>query len=165
MQTTMQAQHHDLAHAKREYLAFALGAEQYAVDLLQVQEIRGYEAVTRIANAPEHILGVINLRGRIVPILDLRVRFGLEHASFNEQTVAIILNVREAVVGAVVDAVSDVVQIGADDIKDTPTLSSTVNTDHMTGMATVDDRMLIMLDMDRFLSDEDFFARENVLVA
>jgi purine-binding chemotaxis protein CheW len=161
----MKAPHDDPAHVKREYLAFALGAEQYAVDLLQVQEIRSYETVTHIANAPEHIKGVINLRGRIVPILDLRVRFGLEHASFNEQTVVIILNVREAVVGAVVDSVSDVVQIGADGIKDTPTLSSAVNTDHIEGMATVDDRMLIMLDMDRFLSDEGFVARENVLVA
>jgi purine-binding chemotaxis protein CheW len=165
METTMKAQHQDPAHAKREYLAFALGAEQYAVDLLQVQEIRSYETVTRIANAPAHIQGVINLRGRIVPILDLRIRFGLEHASFNEQTVVIILNVREAVVGAVVDAVSDVVEIGADDIKDTPTLSSTVNTDHLTGMATVNDRMLIMLDMDRFLSDEGLVARESALLA
>ena len=160
----MKAHHNDPAHAKREYLAFALGAEHYAVDILQVQEIRSYETVTRIANAPEHIQGVINLRGRIVPILDLRIRFGLEHASFNELTVVIILNVREAVVGAVVDAVSDVVQIGADDIKDTATLSSTVNT-HLTGMATVDDRMLIMLDMDRFLSDEDLVARDSFLVA
>jgi purine-binding chemotaxis protein CheW len=74
METTIKAQHNDPAHAKREYLAFALGAEHYAVDLLQVQEIRGYETVTRIANAPAHILGVINLRGRIVPILDLRIR-------------------------------------------------------------------------------------------
>jgi purine-binding chemotaxis protein CheW len=165
MQATMHAHQNDPAHAKREYLAFALGAEHYVVDILQVQEIRGYETVTRLANAPEHIQGVINLRERIVPIIDLRIRFGLDHATFNEQTVVIILNVLGAVIGAVVDAVSDVVEIGSDDIKDTPTLASNLNTAHITGMATVDDRMLIMLDMARFLTDENLVAQKSLVTA
>src|SRR4051794_24718194 len=97
-----------------QFLAFALGAEQYAVGILSVQEIRGYDAVTRIANAPEHIKGVINLRGQVIPIIDLRVRFGLANVTFTEQTVVVVLNVEGTVVGAVVDSVSDVVEISAD---------------------------------------------------
>lgn len=137
-----------------QFLAFALGAEQYAVGILSVQEIRGYDAVTRIANAPEHIKGVINLRGQVIPIIDLRVRFGLANATFTEQTVVVVLNVEGTVVGAVVDSVSDVVEISADDIKETPALSTNLNSDHITGIATLEDRMLIMLDAESFLVGE-----------
>ncbi|MFM0380175.1 chemotaxis protein CheW [Paraburkholderia strydomiana] len=137
-----------------QFLAFALGAEQYAVAILSVQEIRGYDAVTRIADAPEHIKGVINLRGQIIPIIDLRVRFGLENVTFTEQTVVVVLNVDRTIVGAVVDSVSDVVEICADDIKETPTLSTNLNSDHITGIATLEDRMLIMLDAASFLVGE-----------
>lgn len=137
-----------------QFLAFALGAEQYAVGILSVQEIRGYDAVTRIADAPEHIKGVINLRGQVIPIIDLRVRFGLENVTFTEQTVVVVLNVDRTVVGAVVDSVSDVVEISADDIKETPALSTNLNSDHITGIATLEDRMLIMLDAASFLVGE-----------
>ncbi|MFM0050698.1 chemotaxis protein CheW [Caballeronia grimmiae] len=144
----------DSTSGTRQFLAFALGAEQYAVGILSVQEIRGYDAVTRIANAPEHIKGVINLRGQVIPIIDLRVRFGLANVTFTEQTVVVVLNVEGTVVGAVVDSVSDVVEISADDIKETPALSTNLNSDHITGIATLEDRMLIMLDAESFLVGE-----------
>ncbi len=147
--------HEDRAtHDKREYLTFALGAEQYAVDILQAQEIRRYDKVTSIANAPNHVKGVIHLRGNIVPIIDLRVRFGLIDARFNEQTVVIILNLFGTVVGTVVDSVSDVVEIGAGEIKEAPSVASDVNISHITGIAAVDGRMLVVLDMAGFMMSE-----------
>ena len=141
---------------KRELLTFTLGTESYGLDILKVQEIRGYEPPTRIANAPDFIKGVINLRGVIVPILDLRIKFQLEQANYDEFTVAIILNVAGRVVGVVVDAVSDVLTLASDAIRPTPEFASaTFDTKYITGLATVDERMLILLDIEKLMTGAD----------
>ncbi len=141
--------------AANEYLAFVLGAEHYAIDILCVQEIRGYSHVTHIANAPGHIKGVINLRGVIVPILDLRVRFGNQCPTYNDQTIVIVLNVLARVIGVVVDAVSDVVEIAAADLMPPPQLGAAALTEHIVGVATRGECMLMVLDIERALSEED----------
>ena len=136
----------------REYLTFRLGAEEYGIDILKVQEIRGYENPTRIANAPEFIKGVINLRGVIVPIVDLRIRFGLGDAEYNEFTVVIILNVHERVVGMVVDSVSDVLELAASEVREAPDLSAVVDASYIIGLGTVAERMLILVDIERLIT-------------
>jgi len=139
----------------REYLAFVLGVEHYAIDILRVQEIRGYSHVTHIANAPEHIKGIINLRGVVVPILDLRIRFGDRSPTYNDQTIVIVLNVMHRVMGVVVDAVSDVVEIAAEDVMAPPQLGTAALTEHIVGVTSRDERMLIVLDIEQVLSAED----------
>lgn len=144
------------AAAAREFLTFRLGAEGYGIEILKVQEIRGYEAPTAIANAPAFIKGVINLRGVIVPILDLRIKFQLRQAEYDEFTVVIILNVAGRVVGVVVDSVSDVVTLAADSIRPTPEFSSaTFDTRYITGLGTLDDSMLILLDIEKLMTGAD----------
>ena len=138
--------------SKQEYLSFKLGAEEYGIDILKVQEIRGYEPPTRMANVPDYIKGVVNLRGTIVPIVDLRIKFRLASAEYNDFTVVIILNVSGRVLGVVVDGVSDVTSLGADQIKPKPQFSAAVDADHIVGLGTVDDRMLILIDIERLLS-------------
>lgn len=138
-----------------EYLAFALGAEHYAIDIRDVQEIRGYSHVTHIANAPEHIKGIVNLRGVVVPILDLRIRFGNHSPIYNDQTIVIVLTVLDRVMGVVVDAVSDVVEISAEDIMPPPQLGTAALTGHIVGIASQDERTLIVLDIESVLSDND----------
>jgi purine-binding chemotaxis protein CheW len=139
-----------------EFLTFRLGPESYGIEILKVQEIRGYEVPTAIANAPDFIKGVINLRGVIVPILDLRIKFRLEQANYDEFTVAIILNVADRVVGVVVDSVSDVLTLATDSIRATPEFaSSTFDTKYITGLATVDERMLILLDIEKLMTGTD----------
>jgi purine-binding chemotaxis protein CheW len=138
-----------------EFLTFRLGAESYGIEILKVQEIRGYENPTAIANAPEFIKGVINLRGVIVPILDLRIKFRLS-ANYDDFTVVIILNLAGRVVGVVVDSVSDVLTLAADAIRPPPEFASaTFDTKYITGLCTVDDRMLIMLDIERLMTGAD----------
>ncbi len=139
----------------RELLTFTLGSEEYGIDILKVQEIRGYDAVTTIANAPEFIKGVINLRGVIVPIVDLRIKFRLGHAEYNQFTVVIILNVANRVVGIVVDGVSDVISLTPEQIKPSPEFSTTMDTQYITGLGTVDDRMIIVVDIEKLLSGRD----------
>lgn len=134
-----------------ELLTFKLGDEHYGIDILKVQEIRRYEAVTRIANAPAFLKGVINLRGNIVPIVDMRIRFGLPHAEYDRFTVVIILNVGHRVVGIVVDGVSDVVRLSADQVQPGPAMA-VIDASCITGLGTLDDRMLILLDIDALLS-------------
>lgn len=141
--------------AAKEYLAFVLGEEHYTIDILGVQEIRGYSHVTHIANAPAHIKGILNLRGVIVPILDLRIRFGNANPTYNDQTIVIVLNVLNRVIGVVVDAVSDVVEIAAEDIMPPPQLGTAALTAHIVGVASRDERMLIVLDIAGVLADED----------
>jgi purine-binding chemotaxis protein CheW len=142
--------------ATSEFLTFRLGAESYGIEILKVQEIRGYEHPTAIANAPEFIKGVINLRGVIVPILDLRIKFKLSEASYDEFTVVIILNLSGRVVGVVVDSVSDVLTLPADSIRPPHEFASaTFDTKYITGLGTVDDRMLIMLDIERLMTGAD----------
>ncbi len=144
-----------MAHSG-EYLTFRLGTEEYGIDILKVQEIRSYEAPTRIANAPEFIKGVVNLRGVIVPIVDLRVKLNCPSNEINSFTVVIVLNVRGRVVGAVVDSVSDVLELTKDQIRQAPEMAtSAVDTTYITGIATVSERMLILMDIEGLMSSAD----------
>src|SRR6185369_15609202 len=148
----------------REFLTFCLGAESYGIPILKVQEIRGYEKPTAIANAPAFIKGVINLRGVIVPVLDLRIKFQLGEVSYDEFTVVIILNVAGRVLGVVVDAVSDVVALAAEAIRPVPEFASSVfDTKYITGLATVDGRMLILLDIELLLTSADMALVEEAV--
>jgi purine-binding chemotaxis protein CheW len=142
-------------HNGGEFLTFRLGAEEYGIDILRVQEIRSYESPTRIANAPAFIKGVVNLRGVIVPIVDLRVKLGCDAVEYNEFTVVIVLNVAGRVVGAVVDSVSDVLELSHDSVKPAPELASSVDTSFITGIGNVGDRMLILRDIEAFMSSAD----------
>ena len=139
----------------KEYLTFTLGKEEYGVEILKVQEIRGYDAVTRIANAPAFIKGISNLRGTIVPIVDMRIKFSLGEATYDQFTVVIILNVADRVVGIVVDGVSDVIALPAEQIRPAPEFSSTFDTRYITGLGTVDERMLILVDIECLMSAAD----------
>lgn len=150
-----------LGGSDREYLTFSLGQEEYGIDILKVQEIRGYDTVTRIANSPDFIKGVINLRGIIVPIVDMRIKFHLDHADYNEMTVVIILNVAGRVIGMVVDGVSDVITLKAEQIKPAPEFGAAIDTKYVTGVGTVDDRMLILVDIERLLSSSDMALLEE----
>ena len=136
---------------REEYLSFRLGAEEYAIDILKVQEIRPYELVTRIPNMPDFIKGVINLRGTIVPIVDLRVRFAMEKSGVDQFTVVIILNIGKRVVGIVVDAVSDVVGLAPEEIRAAAAISGLLDDGFIRGMADVDGRMLIVMDISRLM--------------
>jgi len=143
------------AAAGGEFLTFRLGAEEYGIDILKVQEIRSYEQPTRIANAPAFIKGVVNLRGVIVPIVDLRVKLACETVEYNGFTVVIVLNVKGRVVGAVVDSVSDVLELGAGTIKPAPELHTAVDTSFITGIGSVNDRMLILMDIEALMSSSE----------
>jgi len=145
-----------------EYLAFTLGKEEYGIDIQKVSEIRNYEAPTRIASAPEFVKGVINLRGIIVPIVDMRIRFALGTPEYGPFTVVIILNIGNRVVGMVVDAVSDVTTLAPEQIKPAPDLGSSLNTEHIVGLGTVDERMLILVDIDRMMSSEEMGLIERI---
>jgi purine-binding chemotaxis protein CheW len=138
-----------------ELLTFTLGSEEYGIDILKVQEIRGYEAVTTIAHAPEFIKGVINLRGIIVPIVDMRIKFNLGKVSYDETTVVIVLNFANRVVGMVVDGVSDVITLKADQIKPAPEFGASLDTKYLMGLGTVDDRMIILVDIERLMTSRD----------
>lgn len=138
-----------------EFLTFTLGQEEYGIDILKVQEIRGYETPTRIANSPSFIKGVINLRGVIVPIVDLRIKFNLGEPTYDQFTVVIILNIGKRVVGIVVDGVSDVIQLSADSLKPAPEFGSTLDTRYILGLGTIDDRMIIVVDIERLMSREE----------
>ncbi|KUM05272.1 chemotaxis protein CheW [Chromobacterium sp. F49] len=139
----------------RELLVFTLGDEEYAIDILKVQEIRGYDAVTRIANAPDFIKGVINLRGSIVPIVDLRLKFGLGDPQYNAFTVVIILNLGKRTVGMVVDGVSDVVQLGQEALRAPPEFGASVDTAYIEGLGMVDEQMIIIVDIERLMNSEE----------
>ncbi|MDE2483476.1 MAG: chemotaxis protein CheW [bacterium] len=139
----------------REILSFRLGDEEYGIDILKVQEIRGYGTVTKIANTPEFIKGVIDLRGTIVPIVDMRLKFGLARAEYDQFTVTIILNVAERVVGIVVDGVSDVVALTPDNVKPIPTLGTQVDANYLDGVGTLDERMILLIDIERLMTSRD----------
>ncbi|MFA6014231.1 MAG: chemotaxis protein CheW [Gallionellaceae bacterium] len=145
-----------------EFLTFTLGAEEYGMDILKVQEIRGYDAVTAIANTPSFIKGVINLRGIIVPIVDLRIKFNLGTVNYNELTVVIILNLSTRVVGVVVDSVSDVLTLTQDQIKAAPTLSASLDTRYIMGVGTIDQRMLILVDIEKLMSSRDMELMDEI---
>jgi purine-binding chemotaxis protein CheW len=138
-----------------EYLTFTLGHEEYGIDILKVQEIRGYETPTRIANAPAFIKGVINLRGVIVPIIDLRIKFNLADPTYDQFTVVIILNIGKRVVGAVVDGVSDVIQLDTENLRPAPEFGSILDTRYILGLGTLDNRMIIVVDIESLMSSEE----------
>lgn len=135
-----------------EFLAFTLGDEEYGIDIQKVQELRGYEAVTRIANAPEFIKGVVNLRGIIVPIVDMRIKFNLPPPSYDQFTVVIILNIGGRVMGMVVDSVSDVITLKDEQIRPAPDMGAELDVGYMTGLGVLDERMLILTDTDKLMS-------------
>ena len=146
----------------QEFLTFTLGKEEYGIEILKVQEIRSYEVVTTIANAPEFIKGVVNLRGTIVPIVDMRIKFNLGEVDYTQFTVVIILNVAGRVVGMVVDSVSDVISLTATQIRPPPNFSSTFDVRYITGLGTVDQRMLILVDIEKLMTGSDMGLMDAV---
>ena len=138
-----------------EYLTFMLGNETYGIDILKVQEIRGYDTVTHIANAPDFMKGVINLRGVIVPIVDMRIKFNLGEPTYHEFTVVIIMNVLDRVIGMVVDSVSDVVTLTPEQIRPAPEMGAALDTHYITGLGTQHDQMLILVDIEKLMSSEE----------
>jgi purine-binding chemotaxis protein CheW len=148
--------------AKSEFLTFLLGGEEYGIEILKVQEIRGYDTVTQIANTPVFIKGVINLRGHIVPIVDLRIKFNLGTVEYNELTVVIILNLQKRITGIVVDSVSEVVALSQAQISAVPELVSNIDTKYILGLAAVQEHMLILVDIERLISSEEMQLVDNV---
>ncbi|MBG0751983.1 Chemotaxis protein CheW [Pectobacterium carotovorum subsp. carotovorum PCCS1] len=147
----------------QEFLIFTLGDEEYGVDILKVQEIRGYDQVTRIANTPSFIKGVTNLRGVIVPIVDLRIKFAKQDVEYDDNTVVIVLNLGQRVVGIVVDGVSDVLSLTADQIRPAPEFAVTLSTEYLTGLGSLGERMLILVDIEKLLSSEEMALVDSVL--
>src|ERR1700693_5571181 len=145
-----------------EVLAFTLGQEEYAISILKVQEIRGYDSVTRIANAPDFIKGVVSLRGIIVPIVDMRIKFNLGTPTYDQFTVVIILNIGDRVVGMVVDSVSDVVTLNPGEIKPAPEMGAALNTDYLIGLGAIEERMLILVDIERLMSSAEMGLLEKM---
>ena len=143
------------ASGAREYLTFRLDQEEYGIDILKVQEIRGYEPPTRVADAPPFIKGVVNLRGTIVPIVDMRLKFNCSKAEYNSFTVVIILHLRQRIVGIVVDSVSDVMELQPESIKAAPDIDSVIDNGAVMGLGSLGDRMLILLDIERLMSAPD----------
>ncbi|WP_020206750.1 MULTISPECIES: chemotaxis protein CheW [Cupriavidus] len=146
-----------------EFLAFRLGGEEYGIDILKVQEIRGYENVTQIANAPDYLKGVINLRGLIVPIIDLRIKFRQAKIAYDQYTVVIIVELHQQTTGIVVDGVSDVLTLGAGQVRQAPQLSG--ETEYIRGIGSVEDRMLILVDIEKLLDTEELAALEAAVAA
>jgi purine-binding chemotaxis protein CheW len=138
-----------------EFLAFKLGAEEYGIDILRVQEIRSYEEPTRIANAPAFVKGIVNLRGVIVPVLDMRLKFNLAEARCDQTTVVIVLNLPGGVVGMVVDAVSDVITPSADQLRPVPEFNDRVDTEHLLAIGAIGERMLLLIDIEKLMSSPE----------
>lgn len=149
----------------QEFLVFTLGDEEYGIDILKVQEIRGYDQVTRIANTPPFIKGVTNLRGVIVPIVDLRIKFAKSDVDYNENTVVIVLTLGQRVVGIVVDGVSDVLSLTSDQIRPAPEFAVTLSTEYLTGLGAVGERMLILVNIEKLLNSEEMALLDNAAAA
>lgn len=149
------------AVAQREFLTFVLGEEHYALDIMAVKEIRGYEPVTRIANAPGFIKGVLNLRGDIVPIVDLRMKFNVGEASYTEFTIVIMLNVEGRIVGVVVDGVSDVIALAEEEIRPPPEFGVAFDSQYLVGLATIDEQLVILVDIEKLISSEELSLFEQ----
>ena len=139
-----------------EYLAFKLGKEEYGIDIQTVQELRGYDKVTQMANTPEFIKGVVNLRGVIVPIIDMRIKLNLGTPTYDQFTVVVVLNLGKRVIGMVVDSVSDVTTLEPDQIKPPPQLGSAIDASYLIGLGTIEDRMLILMDVTKLMASADF---------
>ena len=148
----------------QEYLTFTLGPEEYAIDILKVQEIRGYEQPTTIANTPAFIKGVINLRGIIVPIVDMRIKFGVGKAEYTPFTVVIILSIGSRVVGMVVDGVSDVTSLRSDQVRPAPEFAATVDTRYIKGLGTLGERMLIVVDIEKLMLSNEMALMDDAVV-
>ena len=147
----------------REFLAFKLGAEEYGIDILRVQEIRSYEAPTRIANAPAFVKGVVNLRGVIVPIVDMRLKFNLETVDYDSFTVVIVLKIGNRVMGMVVDAVSDVITLTPEQLRPVPEFNSAIASDHLLAIGAIDQRMLILVDIEKLMTSAEMGLVEQTL--
>lgn len=147
--------HHHQTVTGAEFLAFTMGQEEYGLDILKVQEIRGYEAVTTLANAPDYFKGVVNLRGVIVPIIDMRIRFKLGTPTYDQFTIVIVLNIQGTVMGMVVDSVSDVTTLAPEQIRAAPQMGSAIDADYLIGLGTIDERMLILMDIDKLMASDD----------
>ena len=152
-----------VATSLREFLAFKLGAEEYGIDILRVQEIRSYEEPTRIANAPPFIKGVVNLRGVIVPIVDMRLKFNLETISYDNFTVVIVLNIGNRVMGMVVDAVSDVITLTPEQLHPVPEFNSAIASDHLLAIGAIEQRMLILVDIEKLMTSPEMGLVEPTL--
>jgi purine-binding chemotaxis protein CheW len=148
-----------------QYLTVNLADEEYGVDILAVREIRGWTPVTRIPQAPSYVLGVLNLRGAIVPVLDLRLRFGLKREEYTATTVTVIVTVAGRNFGVVVDAVSDVVDVDAAAVRPVPDMGTAVDTEYLKGLTSVGERMVLLLDVDRLLQPQDAQMLEAALPA
>lgn len=146
----------------REFLSFVLGEEHYALDIMSVKEIRGYEAVTKIANAPAFIKGVINLRGDIVPIVDLRIKFTVGEVTYNEFTVVIMLNVAQRIVGIVVDGVSDVIRLADDEIRPPPEFGVAFDSRYLLGLVPIEDHMVILVNIERLITSDELGVFDNI---
>ncbi|HEY4091216.1 MAG TPA: chemotaxis protein CheW [Luteibacter sp.] len=154
-----------VADEAAQYLTVNLGTEEYGVDILAVREIRGWTPVTRIPQAPSYVLGVLNLRGAIVPVLDLRLRFGLAREEYTATTVCVIVMVAGRQFGVVVDAVSDVVEVSPSGIRPVPDMGTTVDTEYLKGLTSVGERMVLLLDVDRLLQPQDAQMLEAALAS
>ncbi len=139
----------------REFLAFKLGSEEYGINILSVQEIRSYEPPTRMANTEPYVLGVVNLRGVIVPILDMRIKFNLGQINYDSFTVVIVLNLGARVVGMVVDGVSDVIALAPEQLRAVPEFSTSIGSDHLLAIGSLENRMLILLDIEKLMASTD----------
>ena len=145
-----------------EFLAFTLGEEEYGIDIQKVQELRGYDAVTRIANTPDFIKGVVNLRGIIVPIIDMRIKFNLGTPAYDQFTVVVVLKIAGRTIGMVVDSVSDVITLTAEQVKPAPQLSAALDTDYLIGLGAIEQRMLILVDIDKLMSSNEMGLIEKL---
>ena len=159
---TVEAEERSATVDSREVLSFKLGDEHYGIDILKVQEIRGCDAVTRIANTPDFIKGVIDLRGLIVPIIDMRVKFNLDSAEYNEFTVVIILTLVDRVVGIVVDSVSDVLMFTQEQIRPVPALGSAVDGNYISGVASSGESLILLLDIERLMSSPEMHLTDAI---
>ncbi|PTY37478.1 chemotaxis protein CheW [Saccharospirillum sp. MSK14-1] len=153
------------SEVRYEYLTFALGDEVYGMDIMQVKEIRGYEAVTRIANAPAFIKGVINLRGEVVPIVDLRIKFLNIKPEYDEFTIVIVVQVHDRLVGMVVDGVSDVIGLTRDEIKPSPDFGVAFDSRFLSGLATQEDQMIILVNIEALISSNELGLIDEEAVA
>lgn len=149
--------------AALEFLTFTLGAEEYGIDIQKVQELRGYDTVTRIANTPDFVKGVVNLRGVIVPIVDMRIKLNLGIPTYDDFTVVIILNLSGHVMGMVVNSVSDVITLSAEQVKPAPQMGTAFDTNYLTGIGALDERMLILIDIDKLMSSSEIGLIEQLV--
>ncbi len=155
MQANAKNQDVQVATEQKEFLTFVLGDENYALDIMTVKEIRGYEEVTKIANAPDYIKGVLNLRGDIVPIVDLRIKFNVGEVTYNEFTIVIMLMVDERIVGIVVDEVSDVIKVDDTEIKAPPEFGVAFDSAYLHGLTSIKDQMIILVNIQKLISSDE----------